>query len=295
MTRKILFLFILCNYAAIAQITIGSGTAVDTNAGLSSPISNWYNYSLSQTLYLASEINASGTITSMEFPLNNSNALTNSNDQITVWMGHTTKAYFNSVIGANGADIIDVNTLTKVMDNGSLVHIGSNTIYNLTTPFMYNGVDNLVIVVNAVEPGNDGSSVLYLQSPTTTSKAMMIRSDAAPFDALNPTTNFTGTNTATSWQQKTVRPNITISGLTPLATSSFDMGNEFRLYPNPATDVLNLGKVFNNVEIYDILGKLIFTDRNSERIAIATFAKGMYVIKVTDKNGIQQSFKFLKN
>ncbi|MES2411031.1 MAG: T9SS type A sorting domain-containing protein [Bacteroidota bacterium] len=295
MKQKLLFLFILCNYAAFGQITIGSGSAVDTNAGLSSPISNWYNYSLSQTLYLASEINASGTITSLEFPLNNSNSLTNSDDMITVWIGHTTKAEFSSTVGATGADIIDVNTLTRVMDNGSLVKTGSNTVYTLTTPFLYNGIDNLIIVVNTIEPGNDGSSTLYLQSATTTSKAMMIRSDTVVFDALNPTRNFTGTNTATSWQQKTVRPIVTINGLTPLAVSSFGMDNDFRIYPNPATDVLNLGKVFNNVEIYDILGKLIFTDRNSERIAISAFAKGMYLIKVTDENGIGKSSRFLKN
>lgn len=295
MKQKLLFLFILCNYAAIAQITIGSGTAVDTNAGLSSPISNWYNYSLSQTLYLASEINASGTITSLEFPLNNSNALTNSDDMITVWIGHTTKTEFSSTVGASGADIIDVNTLTKVLDNGSLVHTGSNTVYNLTTPFLYNGIDNLIIVVNTIEPGNDGSSVLYLQSPTTTSKAIMIRSDTVVFDALNPTRNYTGTTASASWQQKTVRPIITINGLTPLAVSSFETDNEFRIYPNPATDVLNLGKAFTNIEVYDILGKLIFTDRNSERIATTTLAKGMYLIKVTDENGIEKSSKFLKN
>ncbi|MGC4040179.1 MAG: hypothetical protein QM710_05145 [Flavobacterium sp.] len=129
MKQKLLFLFILCTSAAFAQITIGSGTAVDSNPGLSSPISNWYNYSLSQTIYLASEINASGTITSLQFPLNNSNPLTKSDDLITVWIGHTTKTGFSSTVGSTGADIVDVATLTKVMDNGSIGTIGSQ--YNL--------------------------------------------------------------------------------------------------------------------------------------------------------------------
>lgn len=295
MKQKLLFLFILCYYAANAQITVGSGTAVDTNAGLSSPISNWYNYSLSQTIYLASEINANGTITSLEFPLNNSNTLAASDDMITVWIGYTSKTEFNSTVSTTGADIIDVATLTKVIDNGSLVQNGSNTVYTLTTPFVYNGTGNLVIVVNAAEPGNNGSSVLYLQSPTSTSKAMMIRSDTAPFDALNPTRNFTGTNASASWQQKTVRPIITINGLTALDTPSFEAENQFKLFPNPANDFVNLGKIFNTVEVYDFLGRIVFTDRHLERIAISTLPKGIYVIKVTDDNRVEKSSKFIKN
>lgn len=295
MKQKLLFLFILCNSLANAQITIGSGTAVDSNAGLSSPISNWYNFSLSQTIYLASEINASGTITSLEFPLNNSGSLTNSDDMITVWIGHTAKTGFSSTVGANGADIVDVATLTKVMDNGSLVKTGSNTVYTLETPFTYNGTSNLIIVVNAAEPGNNGSSTLYLQSSTSTSRAMMIRSDDAAFNAENPTKNYTGTTAAASWQQKAVRPIITINGLTPLSNPSFEADNSFRLYPNPATDIVYLGKSYTNIEVADSLGKLIFTGTNSENIVTSSFAKGLYIVTVTDGNGVKRTSKFIKN
>jgi len=96
MKQKLLLLFILIQFSVNSQVTIGSGTAVDSNSGLSTPISNWYNYSTSQMIYLASEINASGTITSLEFKLNNTNSITNSDDNITVWMGHTTK--LNSIL-----------------------------------------------------------------------------------------------------------------------------------------------------------------------------------------------------
>lgn len=295
MKQKLLYLFILFNYVAVAQVTIGSGTAVDSNAGLSSPISNWYNYSLSQTIYLASEINASGTITSLEFPLNNSNSLAASDDMITVWMGYTTKTEFNSTVGANGADIVDVAMLTKVLDNGSLVKTGTNTVYTLTTPFVYNGTGNLIIVVNAAEPGNNGNSTLYLQSATTGSKAMMIRSDTAAFDATSPTKNFTGTNAAASWQQKTVRPIITINGLTALGNPSFELENQFKLYPNPATDVVHLGTIFRDIAVYDAFGKLVLTDKNSEKINTTSFAKGLYIVTVTDENGNTKTSKFLKN
>lgn len=295
MKKKLLYLLLISSYISVAQVTIGSGNAVDTNAGLSSPISNYYGYSLSQTIYLASEINASGTITSLEFPLNNSNPLTNSDDMISVWVGHTTKTSFNSTVGANGADIIDVSTLTKVMDNGSLVKMGSNTVYTLTTPFTYNGTDNLIVVVNAVEPDDDGSSILYLQSPTTTPLAIMIRSDVTAFDATNPTKNYTGTTSTLSWQQKTVRPIVTINGLTPLSVSSFNTDKDFYISPNPSSDYANFNKEFNLVEIYNSIGKLIVSHSNTSQINVSSLSNGMYFINVTDENDTKKTIKFLKN
>ncbi|MGC4040180.1 MAG: T9SS type A sorting domain-containing protein [Flavobacterium sp.] len=176
-----------------------------------------------------------------------------------------------------------------------LVQSGANTTYTLSTPFAYNGTDNLIIVVNAAEFGNDGNSTLYLQSPTTgTSKAMMIRSDTAVFDATNPTKNYTGTFTADSWQQKTVRPIITIN-MTTLGNGSVDLDNQFSLYPNPATDFINLGRKFSLIEVYDTLGKLVLNDTDSEKITVASFSKGMYIIKATDENGNKSTSKFVKN
>jgi len=68
------------------------------------------------------------------------------------------------------------------------------------------------------------------------------------------------------------------------------------LYPNPATDVVNL-KIDNNyfgeatVEIYDITGKLVLKTQFEKNdtvvnapIQISNFAKGMYVVKLTINN-----------
>ena len=295
MKKKLLYLLLICNYIAVAQITIGSGNAVDGNAGLTSPISNWYNYSLSQTIYLASEINASGTITSLEFPLNNSNSLANSDDMITVWIGHTTKTGFNSTVDANGADVVDVASLTKVMDNGSLVKTGSNTVYTLTTPFVYNGIDNLIVVVNAAEPGDDGSTILYLQSPTATPLAMMIRSDTAVFNANNPTKKYTGTTATDSWQQKSVRPIVTINGLAPLSVSTFNTNEEYYISPNPSSNFATFNKEFTSVEVYNSIGKLVISDKNTSHINVSSLSNGIYFVNVTDENNIKKTIKFLKN
>ena len=47
------------------------------------------------------------------------------------------------------------------MTNGTLTQNGTNVIFTLTTPFAYNGIDNLVITVDANESGNDGSSAKF--------------------------------------------------------------------------------------------------------------------------------------
>lgn len=295
MKKTLLLLLLTVNYVSFSQITIGSGTAVDSNAGLTTPISNWYNYSLSQTIYLASEINGSGMITSVEFPLNNSNSLTNSDGMIDMWIGHTTKSSFENVVGTNGADVVDVATLTQVMTNGTLTKVGSNTIYTLMTPFEYNGTDNLIIVVDANEPSNDGSSILYLQSATPEVRCIMIRSDTGDISATNPPLNFTNTNTTSSWQAKMTRAIITINGLTELSIAENEL-TSLSIYPNPVKDILHIQARVDiaKVELYNVAGQLIFEQSESDNINISSLSNGFYIVKIMDTNGHFETKKILK-
>src|ERR1041384_2315480 len=108
MKRMLLSLAVLSASFSFAQVTIGSGTLVDSNPGFCTPISNYYSSSLAQMIYLPSEINDSGNITGLEFKLNGTTALNNSNNQISVWLGHSTKSAYTPVVGANGADWISI-------------------------------------------------------------------------------------------------------------------------------------------------------------------------------------------
>lgn len=62
MRKTLPFLALLASTFSFAQVTIGSGTLTDSNAGLSTPISIYYSTSLAQMIYMASEIGTAGTI-----------------------------------------------------------------------------------------------------------------------------------------------------------------------------------------------------------------------------------------
>ena len=68
------------------------------------------------------------------------------------------------------------------------------------------------------------------------------------------------------------------------------------LYPNPATDVLNLSKASANAtyEIYSTAGNLVQKGKVVDaKISITSLPQGVYIISVND-NGSSQKLKFIK-
>ncbi|MFO8087880.1 MAG: hypothetical protein R6T91_08810, partial [Bacteroidales bacterium] len=99
----LLALILMLSSSGFAQIQVGNGTST----GNSVPIEPYYGYSISQQIYLASEINASGTITTLQFYFDGS-SLSNSND-LTIYIGHTSKTSFSST-----SDWVPLSGLTQV-------------------------------------------------------------------------------------------------------------------------------------------------------------------------------------
>ena len=58
---------------------------------------------------------------------------------------------------------------------------------------------------------------------------------------------------------------------------------DFRLYPNPANDLIYLHTQLDNfkVEIFDLLGKNIFKSYNLKKIDVSEFDNGTYLLKIT--------------
>ena len=120
-------------------ITIGSGT--DDAADL--PVYSYYNYSVSQQIYLAEEMQGkSGNITSISL-INVSGTQLNTRN-IEVYMTHTTETCFSTTssytnfISMTAADQVYAGTYT----------FDSSTQYStieLETPFAYNGQDNIIL------------------------------------------------------------------------------------------------------------------------------------------------------
>ncbi|MBS1547997.1 MAG: hypothetical protein JSU02_11605, partial [Bacteroidetes bacterium] len=130
-------------------VTIGSGTGTSSYL----PLYNYYGYNYTQQIYTAAQIGQAGKIDKIRFMLN-AGSLTNSTDWV-VYMGNTSKASF-----ASTTDWVPGASLTQVYSGTvpSAPPLGSWMEITLSTPFVYNGTDNLVIAVDENTPSYGSSS-----------------------------------------------------------------------------------------------------------------------------------------
>ena len=134
-------------FLGFSQVSIGVGTTIYT--GL--PFEPVTLYTYSQTIYRASDINASGGITSLKWQFTGQDHLENSQD-VTVYLAHTTKNSF-----ASDVDWVSLNDLTLVYTGGIVVDGSGWVSIPFDVAFGYNGTDNLVVAVKENHPGNDSN------------------------------------------------------------------------------------------------------------------------------------------
>ena len=114
------------------DIIIGNGST--TNSYI--PSYSYYNYSYSQQLYTAAELGSATTFNSISFNISTYSEGRN----LSIYMKHTNESSIGNGISATGAQLVYTHTgITSL-------HQGWNT-FTLTTPFEYNGTDNLLVVV----------------------------------------------------------------------------------------------------------------------------------------------------
>ncbi|TDP57807.1 T9SS type A sorting domain-containing protein [Flavobacterium dankookense] len=71
--------------------------------------------------------------------------------------------------------------------------------------------------------------------------------------------------------------------------------NQFKIYPNPATDFIDIqyDGILSKVEIYDSIGKIVAkTDKN--RIDISNLSIGIYLVKIVNQNGGVSTKRIIK-
>ncbi|HQW33692.1 MAG TPA: GEVED domain-containing protein, partial [Flavobacteriales bacterium] len=126
--------------ASAQTVTIGSGTSTSSYL----PMYNYYGYNYTQQIYTAAQIGQAGKIDKIRFMVN-AGGLVNGNSWV-VYMGNTTKTTF-----ATTTDWVPLASMTQVY-SGTLSTAPPITPLwmeiTLTTPFVYNGTDNLVIAVD---------------------------------------------------------------------------------------------------------------------------------------------------
>ena len=159
------------------EITIGQNNYNSTNNR--SPINLFYKNSASQTIYLASEINTAGSITSISYK--NLYSGLNATRNIKVYMAETTLSAF-----AAASDKLPASEFTLVYDGTATFVGGAWTEIELDEPFVYSGSDNLVIAVQDINTSYVGSA-RYWQSTQSTgaNRVVAYQNDNAVVDIDN--------------------------------------------------------------------------------------------------------------
>ena len=135
----------------------------------------FYSYTLSQQIYTAAEIGQAGDIYSVAFY----NFSSDATRAIDVYMVHTDKSAFSG-----GYDWTAVTSADLVF-SGNVDFLSNEwSVLEFSTPFHYNGTDNLLLVVD--DNTGDYENSRYFKSFDAAGQAMRIYSDFTNFDPSNP-------------------------------------------------------------------------------------------------------------
>ena len=165
------------------QVTVGEATGTSQVV----PFNPFFGYTYAQSIYLASEINASGSITSIQWYYNSTGAMSNSQG-LTVYLAHTAKTSFDS-----NTDFVPFIELTAVYTGGIVTGgtSGWKTI-TFTTPFVYDGTSNLLIAVDENLPNFDSFSDVFRVTPLGANRSIYAYSDGTNTNPEDPGNNQTG-------------------------------------------------------------------------------------------------------
>lgn len=66
--------------------------------------------------------------------------------------------------------------------------------------------------------------------------------------------------------------------------------SNLKVYPNPTKDILHFSKQIDQINVYDLSGKIVLNELNSKYINLENLASGLYVVKVS----VEESSEFFK-
>ena len=208
------------------QVQVGDGTSTQNIA----PINIYYNYSYSQQIYTATQLNDgcpnAGDIESISFYYAGSTSKTM---PITVYMKTTTKTSFSST-----SDWETVSASDIVFDDDLTVSSAGWVTITLATPFSYDGQSNLLIAINKGYYSNY-ANVSWNYTATTNNQMIYARNDNdGAYNVTNP-----GTAYGVSKNLPNLLINMTLAHLAPANVRVSDLGGNFAQisWDAPATNV----------------------------------------------------------
>ena len=208
MKKKLSILVFLLGLLSYAQAPVGNGD----NQLQHGPFEPFYDYSYTQSIYYASEINAAGTITGLQWYFSGNSGSTLPNSQtLTIYLGHTTQTSFQTV----PPTFEPLSGLTSVYSGNISVNGPGWVSIVFDTPFVYNGIDNLVIAVDENTVNHDSGSDDFYNSPVATPRTVYFYGNGLNPDPANPPTSASST---TYLGTSSFIPNVILDGLSPLCT-----------------------------------------------------------------------------
>lgn len=204
------------------------GDESQTGTSLEYPVNNYYNYSLSETIITASELDGAGTIRSLSLKYYSPNRTTQKGD-VSIWIQPTTKTSFS---GNNDWVHLNTTTAVKVYQGPLNCNTGWNE-FVFMTPYQYNGSGNLVVFIDDNSGDYQGVNYAFYTSPCSGNKTFVVYDDEYNPDptSTNITISEEGNKLVTS-NRALMRINMERTngaGGIPLATVDFHDGS---LYGN---------------------------------------------------------------
>ncbi len=147
------------------------------------PTYNYYNYSLTEQIYTSAELGGASLITSIAFY----NGGTEKTRTLDLYMKNTTKSSFSG-----NTDWIAVSASDKVF-SGSVTFAADNwTVITFSTPFVYDGTSNVVLVTDDNTSGYTSSPHMACRVFDAASQALYAYSDGTNYNPSSPS-SYSGT------------------------------------------------------------------------------------------------------
>ena len=213
---------------AAHEITAGS-----TSTSYNIPVNNFYNYTYSQQIFTPYELGGATVITGMAIDYAYSSPST-SKGNVTVYLAHRADSTF-----ASTTDWTPINQAVKVYEGPMNCTNGWNT-FEFDTYFPYNGINNLVLIVDDHSGDYDGSSYTFNVHTKVSGQytTMYVYNDGSAYDPANPPTGsrysirnnirFYGCNQSLSEPISCYPPNVLVTDYdsTSISLSWVAGGNE---------------------------------------------------------------------
>ena len=297
-------------------LTVGNGTGTTTT-----PYGTYYMDAKTQYIITKAELVAAGysstnnIIKSLAF--NVASASSQTMNGFSIKIKHTTSGSFSS------SSFLSNTGMTTVYSGNITASTGWKT-HTFSTPFTYNGTDNLLVEICFDNSAYTTDSKTYYTS-TSTYKTLYLRSDVSSGGVCN---NTTGTRTYNRPNMKLVFSSVTGTMInlddsnttlddhnsTLRTTPKMDI-SQFELSPNPTSSVLNITYAIDDeaskvsIKLFNMMGEMIgefipaqgitgnqTVDINiGEQTDINKLPNGIYLCSLTIDGNVQtKKFMLLK-